>query len=119
MDAGTADTLNRRDAALMVARADAIDLFLSDKLSDFTPWHLSRVADMLLNDADALRPDKAWTVGHMAAGIPGLHFDGEPADGDWDNLFSHIRAEIEARRNPRDSDSSLACAAETPALGMV
>lgn len=97
MDAGTADVINRRDVTLMVARLDALDL--PKYKATHGPWHLSPMADTLMSDDDKTRPDRAWIVGRLAANLPGIAFDGCPADCDWDNLFQHFRDAITARRN--------------------
>lgn len=112
MDAAIADTINRRDVKLMTARLDAVDLLGLGEIH----WHWQPFADTMLSEDPAKRPDQAWIVGAAANGIPCVHFDGAPADCDWENLFSHFRAEILARRDP---DSSPAHVAETPARSMV
>lgn len=107
MDAGIADTLNRLDAQRIAA-------WLDDSGRGGQWWN-SAIADHVF-DADTAQ-EKAWLVGSLSARVPGLDSDDwGPADEDWDNLFSHFRAEIQARR---DADSSSAHAAETPARSMV
>lgn len=96
MDAGIADTLNRQDAKRIAARLDQADESILDGMLLSTPWYRTAIADTFMGDTSA----RAWVVGQITTNLPGLYFDGEPADGDWDNLFSHLRAEIEARRDP-------------------
>jgi len=108
MDAGIADTLNRHVVQLITRQLDAVDAELGYSL--IAPWHRSPIADTLMGDGPADNADRAWFVGHLAARTPGIDFDGQPADCDWDNLFSHFRAEITARRDPqtpsvREADS--------------
>lgn len=98
MDAGVADTLNRHVVQLITARMDAVDIELG--YMTIAPWYRSAVSDTLMGEGPATQADRAWYVGQIAARTPGLDFDGEPADCDWDNLFSHFRAEIMARREP-------------------
>lgn len=100
MDAGIADAINRRDVALIVARLDSLDL-PQYRLSSVQPWYLRAEADALMSTDDRTRPDRAWIVGTFAAGIPGIAFDGCPADCDWDSMFNAFRAAILARRDPK------------------
>jgi hypothetical protein len=110
MDAGIADTINRHVAQIITQRLDSNDKALGYDL--VAPWHHSPIADTLMGDGPADAADRAWFVGYLAAGTPGVDFDGEPADCDWENLFSHFRAEILARRDPQ---TPTVHAAETPA----
>lgn len=98
MDAGIADTLNRHTVRLLASQLDAWDADLG--YSAIAPWHRAPIADTLMGDNDATDADRAWFVGDLAARTPGVEFDGPPGDCDWDNLFSHFRAEILARRGP-------------------
>lgn len=95
MDTGIVDTINRRWAALFAAHLDSIDTGLG-----FTrqPWHTSPIAASLMGENDATDADRAWLVGSLSACAADLDIEGCPADADWENLFSHIRAEILARR---------------------
>ena len=99
MDAGVADAINRRDVKLMAARLDALDL--PQYSATHGPWYLAPMAETLLSDKPSSNADRAWLVGQLAASLPGIAFDGEPAGGDWENLFTHFRAEILARRDPQ------------------
>lgn len=110
MDAGIADTLNRHVVQLMVAQLDLFDIDLC--ATEEGPWYRVSIADTLMGTNDATNADRAWLVGIIAHATPGLDFDGHPADCDWDNLFSHFRAEILSRRDPQ---SPPVRAAETPA----
>jgi hypothetical protein len=95
MDAAIADTINRRDAWLLA-------LHLDDTGTTFDGgkhWHLGIEASAFLSTTCS-SGEKAWLFSALAANVPGLHFDGDPADCDWENLFSHFRAEILARRAP-------------------
>jgi len=65
------------------------------------PWYRTAAADIMLREDDGTRSDRAWWVGVWAQGIPGIAFDGCPADCDWDNLFQHFRDAIAARRDPK------------------
>jgi hypothetical protein len=116
MDAGIADTLNRRTAWRITTNLDVIDWFmgiLGDKTPEVgAPWYRAPIADTLMGTNAATSGDRAWLVGIFAARTPNLGWDGHPADCDWDNLFSHFRAEILARRDPQ---SHPARAAEIPA----
>lgn len=118
MDAGIADTINRIDAQLMCERLDALDHEWRNK----EPWYGRKWADALAVGASAspqALADRSWVVGAIAARTPGLNFDGSPADADWENLFSHFRAEIEARRNPRGPETPPAETAENRLSGVV
>lgn len=99
MDAGIADTLNRQVAQLVTQRLDVNDELMADHLTG--PWYRSPIADTLMGDNDATSTDRAWLIGAFAARTPGVTFDGDPADCDWENLFSNFRAEILARRDPQ------------------
>lgn len=99
MDAGIADTINRQAARLVALRFDGLDE-LWDQPVHGGPWYLSPIADTFMGDNDATNADRAWLFGGLAARTPGLDFDGEPADCDWENLFANFRAEILARRDP-------------------
>jgi len=118
MDAGIADTINRRDVQLIVAQLDSIDAGLRDGTpgaawyrSDWGPWHLAPIASTLLCEGPATAADRAWLVGTLAARTPGVNFDGNPAECDWENLFAHFRAEILSRRDPQTPSVHVA---ETP-----
>jgi hypothetical protein len=99
MDDGIADAINRRDVTLICARLDALDLPKYSG-SDHGPWYRAPLTDILMRDDDATRGDRAWFIGALASPVPGIAFDGEPAGGDWDNLFAHFRDAISARRDP-------------------
>ena len=99
MDAGIADTINRHAVRLMVAQLDRVDIDLC--ANEDGPWYRVSLADTLMGTNDATNADRAWLVGVIAHGTPDLDFDGHPADCDWENLFSHFRAEILARRDPQ------------------
>lgn len=119
MDTAIADTINRMDAGRIARHLDLIDWFTGN-LPGISPhatarWCDSAIADTLMSDNDTSNSDRAWLVGVLASRTPDVLFDGAPADCDWDNLFSHLRAEILARRNPQ---TLLVCAAESP-RGMV
>jgi len=117
MDAAIADTINREDARKIAARFDQIDEHLLPGMLLPEPWYNASMAQSLMGENDATNADRAWLVGQITTNIPGLRFDGEPADGDWENLFTNIRAEIEARR-ARDPKTPPAQAAATQ-LGCV
>lgn len=97
-DAAIADTLNRHAAQLIARQLDSVDRSLA--LIGITPWAFSPIAETLMGENATTSGDRAWLVGLLAARTPGLDFDG-PADADWENLISHLRAEILARRGPR------------------
>jgi hypothetical protein len=99
MDAGIADTLNRHVAQLITKHLDVNDQALGYDL--ISPWHHSPIADTLMGDNETTDGERAWLIGMFAARTPGVDFDGHPADCDWENLFSHFRAEILARRDPQ------------------
>lgn len=104
MDAGIADTINRQTAKLIASYLDAID-----KTYSFSPWHLAPIADTFMGDNDSTDTDRAWLVGTIAtqasrknlAETETIRWDSYPADGDWDNLFANLRAEVRARRDPK------------------
>jgi len=99
MDAGIADTINRLAVQAMVAHLDKVDIDLC--ANETGPWYAVSIADTLMGTNDATDADRAWLVGLIAHGTPGLDFDGCPADWDWENFYSHMRAEILARRDPQ------------------
>jgi hypothetical protein len=118
MDAGIADTLNRRTVRLIVRRLDLVDTFALTDHAPKSEWYWRAMADTMLGDNDSTDSDRAWLVGALASRTPGVDFDeivdrldNLPADCDWENLFSCFRAEILARRDPQTHP---ACAAETP-----
>lgn len=98
MDAGIADTLNRHVVQLITKQLDTIDMGMP---IPEVRWPTSAMAETLMSAAPDSNGDRAWLVGFLAARTPGVDFDGHPADCDWDNLFSHFRAEIMARRDPQ------------------
>lgn len=98
MDAGIADTINRRAVSLIARQLDLNDEAVGHVV---IRWQYSAMADTLVADVPDRHADRAWLVGRLAARTPGLDFDG-PADADWENLFSHFRAEILARRDPQN-----------------
>lgn len=110
MHPGTADTLNRISAQALAAHFDELDVMFGNE-----PWYDNDWARLLALGGPA-SSDVVWLLAAIGARNPEIPFDGAPADSDWDNLFSHFRAEIQARR---DTDSSPACAAEISARGMV
>jgi hypothetical protein len=93
MDAAIADTINRLDAQKVASHLDLLDWFKGGP-----PWHLGIEAQAFLSNTCG-SGEKAWLFGALAAGVPNLHFDGDPADCDWDGLFTHFRAEVLARRD--------------------
>jgi hypothetical protein len=99
MNAGIADTLNRHVAQLITRQLDVNDGLMADHLSG--PWYASPIADTLMGANETTDGERAWLIGMFAARTPGVDFDGHPADCDWENLFSHFRAEILARRDPQ------------------
>lgn len=99
MDAGIADTLNRRDVVIITARLDALDL--PRYTGTHGPWHLGPMADILMSDDDATRSQRAWIVGQITLNARGIRFDGEPAGGDWDGMFRYLREAIASRRDPK------------------
>ena len=94
MDASLANDINRRDARLIAERFDEI-VRVWPALGE---WAEGSIADTLMSEDAARASDRAWLVGALAACTPGLYFDGDPADCDWENLYSHLRAEILVRR---------------------
>lgn len=84
MDAGIADTINRSFARTLAKALDA----------RWPQWHDAPFTRVLMGDSS----DRAWLVGFLVQPIPDLEIDSVPADADWENLFSQIRAEILARR---------------------
>lgn len=116
MDAEIADTINRRDVALITARLDALDLPQYGGEPGQPAWYDGLIGRVMLSDDPRLRPDKAWLIGRIARGIPGIAFDGCPADCDWDNLFQHFRNAISARRDPKTPPGG---AAENQRAGVV
>lgn len=101
MDAGIADTINRLDAQRMAVYLDRLDETLPSTLPG-GPWHSSNLAETLMGTNDATDADRAWLVGSLAAMTPGVRaVMGGPALCDWENLFSHFRAEVLARRDPK------------------
>lgn len=104
MDAAVADTINRLDAQRIAARLDRLDQVTDDEL----PWYRRTAASQMLAERNS--SVSAWLLGAWAFQTPGIAFDGAPADCDWDNLFSHFRAEIQKRR---DTDASTSQTAET------
>ena len=95
MDAGTADAINRRDVQLITARLDN-----SDRMFKANPWYEGPIGDAILADDPKDQGDRDFLIAVLAERTLGVHFDGQPADCDWDNLYSHFRAEILARRDP-------------------
>lgn len=96
MDAGIVDAINRRDVKLIVARLDALDLPQYSRSVGDRRWYEAPFAETLMGES----ADRAWLVSSLAACVPGLGPNWGPADCDWENLFSHFRAEILARRDP-------------------
>lgn len=96
MDTAIADTINRLDAQKIASHLDLLDWFKGAG----RPWHLGIEAQAFLS-LTVSSSEKAWLIGLLASGVPNLRFDGTPADCDWENLFSHFRAEILARRDPQ------------------
>jgi len=106
MDPAIADAINRHDAQTLAKHLDLVDWLKAKQ-----PWHLGIEANAFLSSTIS-SGELAWLFGLLAAGVPNLHFDGDPADCDWQNLFTHFRAEIVARRDPQ---IPLVYAAEVPA----
>lgn len=102
MDAGIADAINRRDAQIGAAHMDALDV----QYSNGQPWYRTNWSDLVMSDER--NSDRAWFVGAILKTAPGTRFDDFPADCDWDNLFSHFRAEIQARRDRSTHTASAA-----------
>lgn len=102
MDAGIADTINRRDAQLIARKLDAVDMNVALPGVTWLRWPHSAMADTMMAANAATESDRAWLVGALAARTPNVTFDGSPADCDWENFYSHMRAEILARRDPKN-----------------
>jgi hypothetical protein len=98
--AAIADTINRHVVKLIAEHLDLTGKEMPAYLSPGIRWHNSAMAEVLMGTSTDLDGDRAWLVGFLAARTPGVDFDGHPADCDWDNLFGHFRAEIQARRDP-------------------
>lgn len=113
MDAAVVETINRLDAARIAKHLDLTD-WLNGIVGSGAPWFRRIEADAFFS-ATVGSGELAWLLGALAAGVPGLHFDGEPADADWDGLFSHFRAEIQDRRD-RKSHTETGC---VPVAGVV
>lgn len=109
MDSGIVDTINRHVVRLITEHLDRVDIDLCPR--EDGAWYQVSLADTLMGTNDATDADRAWLVGILAYDTPGLDFDGDPADCDWDNLLSHFRTEILARRDPK---TPTVHAAETP-----
>lgn len=103
MDAGIGDTLNRLFAQTICGYLDAYDTDLAHD-NDDPRWYNRQFADTLVSDDPKTHANRAWLVGFLAARTPGVDWDGQPSDCDFDNLFSHFRAEILARRAVGDRD---------------
>jgi hypothetical protein len=118
MDAGVANAINREDARIIALAFDSVDQDRAPHLYSYhpTPWYNGPMAATIMGENVATNGDRAWMLGAICSGIPGVRFDGAPADCDWDNFISHLRAEILARR---DTDSSSLRAAQIPVGGMV
>lgn len=100
-DSVIADTINRHNAALLVASLDALD----DRWQ-LPPWYRSSISLVLMSDNPKTNSDRAWLYGSLVAKIPGV--DPIAADGDWENLFSYIRTAIQDRRDTQGHLSSAA-----------
>jgi hypothetical protein len=98
MDAGIADTINRHVVQLITQHLDS-NRQLAGAL--VAPGRKAASRTTLMGERlPPRRCRRAWFVGFLAARTPDLDFD-FPADCDWENLFSHFRAEILARRDPK------------------
>jgi len=118
MDAAIADAINREDARKIAEFYDATD----QPYAPFyyvippRPWYYGPMAETFMGENDATNGDRAWLIGQVTVFMPGLRFDGAPADCDWDGFFANIRAEIEARRT---RDPSAPSVRVQPLCGMV
>ena len=101
MDAAIADAINREDARIIALAFDATDQPHAPYYYSYVPdpWYNGPMAATIMGENTATDGDRAWMLGAVASGIPGVRFDGAPADCDWDNFLSHLRAEIQARRH--------------------
>ena len=100
MDTAIVDTINAQDAKLIAAWADCIDQDILPGMLLPTPWYQTAIADTIMSDDPICQHAQRWLIASLATNIPGIRFDGAPADADWDNLINHLRAEIEVRRAP-------------------
>lgn len=98
MDSSLANDINRRDARIIAEYLDTLDPEGRTYFGE--DWFETAAADIMLRNDDGTNPDRAFWLGLWAQKAPGLYFDGAPADCDWENLYSHLRAEILARRAP-------------------
>lgn len=117
MDAGIADTINRTDARRIAERMDEVDKAILPGMLLPKPWYRSSMAATLMEENNTSDLDRSWLVGSLSSTTVGLHFDGQPAQCDWDNLFSHLRAEILSRREAelgRREDTRQASNPQTP-----
>lgn len=103
MDAGTVDAINRRDVQLIAERLDNSD----EMFRAFNSWHDGPIAETIMGENCATFADRDFLVACLAERTVGVHFDGHPADCDWENLYSHFRAAILARRDPSNPTGGL------------
>jgi hypothetical protein len=96
MDAGIVDTINHLNVRLTTDLLDKVDHDLRTQAGD--EWFNSTMARTLMEENGTSRSDRIWLAAQLMRNVPGATFDGEPADGDWDNLFSHFRTHIQTRR---------------------
>lgn len=107
-DATIADMINRHVAQLVAQQLDFVDNQIrqlpgmADLDPQVTNWEWSALADTLMGDnASTNDGDRAWLLGMLTTRTPGVDVERVPGDADWENLFSHLRAEILARRDPQ------------------
>ena len=98
MDAGIADTINRLVARRIASQLDLTDWFAGAVGAGRDAWHYGPMSQTLMGENDADNSDRAWLVGALAEKTHDVEVDSIPADFDWENLFSHLRAEVQARR---------------------
>jgi hypothetical protein len=116
MDAGIADTINRLVARRIASQLDLTDWFAGAVGAGRDAWHYGPMSQTLMGENDADDSDRAWLVGVLAEKTHDVEVDAVPADFDWENLFSHLRAEIQARR---DRDPQTPSVPEQTVCGMV
>lgn len=116
MDAAIADSINRRDARLVTKYLDRELPAGWYRAGDFGSAVLGE--DEWASDDDRNRFWRTLLGGLTPARIPGLRFDGAPADDDWEYFLQSLRAEVEWRRS-RDPEGPHAQAAVSRSGGVV
>lgn len=102
MDAGIADTINRKTAEAIADHLDLVDWLKGVEKTGEPRWYEMPIVDEFLTAVPV--PKQAWMFGliaHSARRATYDVYDVIPADADYESLFAALRTEVAKRRDTK------------------